>query len=152
MTPHPLAVAVLAGLTGVVVHAELDARWGGFGEDTATVGPEVEFSTADAADMLRVQLDFSDATLSLTVVNRTPGSDLNPDGVADLGLRSLRIWGLVDGEGPLSSAALLASSFPRGSFGDLTLSQGTLSWNAPALIMPGRGTQWQASWALHHER
>lgn len=141
------ASASLAGLTGTSVCAELGAAAGGFAQTCAVVGPEVEF-TGYAGGMNIVALDISDATLAFEIVNAAPGNDFNPDGMVKLGLREVRVWNLIASDGAATALTLISSTFPPGTFDDLTVAAGTMTWKAPVLIMPGRGTVWRAVWEI----
>ena len=136
----------LAGLTGTSVRAELDAAMGGFAQSYAVVGPGVEFT--GHAGGTSVALDVSDSTLIFEIVNAAPGNDFNPDGAVNMGLRGLQLSNLTAADGPVSALTLISSTFPPGTFDSLTVAAGAVSWKAPALIMPGRGTVWRAVWEI----
>lgn len=139
-----------ADLTGGTVEARLDASAGGWQQPTATVGPGVEFTGSLASGMVQAALDLSAAGLTFSLINRSTGNELNPDGIVDLGLRGFQLDNLVSTTGPVTELTLLSSTFPAGTFDRLTVTPGRVVWTAPELIMPGRGTLWQATWRIAH--
>lgn len=140
------AALARADLTGVTVNGRLEAAAAGWEQSSAAVGPGVEFTGALASGMVQAALDISGTTLTFSLVNRWSGNELDPDGIVALGLRGLRLDGLVSARGPVTQLAPLSSTFPAGAFDRLSVTPGRVVWIAPELIMPGRGTRWEATW------
>jgi hypothetical protein len=144
------ATLARADLTGTTVEARLDASAEAWQQPTATVGPGVEFTGSLASGMVQAALDLSPAGLTFSLINRSTGNEFNPDGIIDLGLRGFQLDNLVSTTGPVRELTLLSSTFPAGTFDRLNVMPGRVVWTAPELIMPGRGTLWQATWRIAH--
>jgi hypothetical protein len=143
-----IALDARADLIGAKVDASLDAIQGGWHRHSATVGPGVEFSGSLAGGLVDATLDLSGTAVTLRLVNHSTGSELNPDAVVNLGLRGFELDNVVSAAGPIAKLRLRWSTFPPGTFDHLTVTPGRVVWTAPTLIMPGKGTQWEATWEL----
>jgi hypothetical protein len=151
-TAAALSAATLAraDLTGAMVRATLEASSGGWQQPSATVGPGVEFTGWLAGGTVQAMLDLSATGLTFSLINRSSGSALNPDGIVKVELRGFRLENLVSATGPVAALTLLSFTFPSGTFDSVTVSAGRVVWTAPELIMPGNGTQWRAMWEIAH--
>lgn len=140
--------AVVAGFDGVTASAQLDASTGSLEQRTALVGSGTEFTGTLTSGLATVALDIGDSTVMLTVVNRSAGNEINPDGVIRLDWRGLMLGGLIDPAGPIETVALIDSSFPAGTFDDIQVARDSIRWELHGLQMPGKGTRWRAVWEI----
>jgi len=138
---------VATGLEGVTASAHLDASTGGLEAPTAMVGTGAEFTGTLTSGLATIAVDIGDGTVTLTVVNRSTGNAINPDGVISLDWRSLSL-GLTDPAGPIDTVALIDSSFPAGTFDAIEITRDSVRWELRGLQMPGKGTRWRAVWRI----
>jgi hypothetical protein len=154
MRPWLLAVAlllarpVIAGLEGVTASAHLDAGTGGLEPPSSVVGTGTEFTGTLTSGLATVAVDIGDRTVTLIVVNRSTGNEINPDGVIRLDWRSLSLGGLTDPAGPLDKVVLIDSSFPTGTFDAVEVTHDSIRWDLEGVQMPGKGTRWRAVWRI----
>jgi hypothetical protein len=98
--------------------------------------------------MIEASLDVSDDTVTFSVINHTPGNELNPDGLAQLGPAGFALAGLGGASASILEFKLLSSTFPAGTFDTLSVSEAGVSWRGAELVVPGRGTASQATWRI----
>ncbi len=140
--------SALANLDGVTVRAQLDAGTGGFMQQVAAVGPGVEFTGTVTSGIATIALDIADTTVSLTLVNRAMGNELNPDGLINVDWKGLKLSGLTDPVGPITKVVLIESTFPPGTFDRMQVTRDSIEWELHAVRMPGKDTTWHAVWQV----
>jgi hypothetical protein len=141
-----LANAGYAGLTGIAIHGTLEP--GASELSLAVVGDGVEFVRSYAGGMVEASLDVADDTVTFSVINHAPGSELNPDGLAQLRPAGFALAGLGGATGPILEFKLVSSTFPVGTFDTLSFSETGVSWRSAGLVVPGRGTASHATWRI----
>ncbi len=135
-----MSQAAYGGLNGTTVNSVLTTQSaGGWSQNSAVVGPGVEYSRNFSGADWNLSLDVSDTSFTLRFVNNFPDTG---QGAANAGLISVTLSGLSG----ITNVVRANSNFGSG-LGTATFTATSITIPITSLIPPG-GTNWSATWNI----